>query len=106
MAEEKPFDYTVVGYGDSPKAALADAEGKLPHPIKDPQHYGRFQPSDAVEVGEGMYKVEFGYDLAGQGNAAAELAKRKPGSFGLTDPFAVTRELSDVVGGDAEQPFR
>lgn len=98
--QDKPYNYTVTGYGTDAKLALADAEAKLPFPINEPLNYVRFKPGEAVLAEGGLWKVIFMYDLSTDTKTKANEAQkvqRKSSSAGLTDFFAVTRKLDDIL---------
>ncbi|MBI2659158.1 hypothetical protein HYX05_03630 [Candidatus Woesearchaeota archaeon] len=100
------FNYTIVGFGDSPQAALMEAEGKLPFPIREIASYARLNTLGPRKVrGKGqevLYKVEVRYDLPGdtpQAKKEAQEVKRKPSSAGPVGVLEVTKgiRLDDIL---------
>lgn len=98
--KEIPYNYNVVGYGNTAADALAQAEAKLPFPINDPIKYKRFKPGEPVQAEGGLWKITFMYDLPTDTKIQAKEAQqvqRKSSSAGPTDVFAVTRDLDDIL---------
>lgn len=104
---KKQFDYVVTGFGADPATALREAEGKMPHPIKDPaEFYSGFETLGPTEMEvknqDGtkslQYKVEIAYSLRGktpETKADAQKTRARPSTAGPGDPFACTRKLTD-----------
>ena len=91
------FNYTIVGFGPNPQAALSDAEGKLPFPLREPEKYSRLNtlgPRKVKDAETGLlYKVEVRYDLPGdkpEAKQEAQEVKRKPSSAGPVGVLEVT----------------
>ncbi|MBI4450479.1 hypothetical protein HY642_00765 [Candidatus Woesearchaeota archaeon] len=92
------YNYRIVGFGKDANEALHDAEQRLPHPVNETKRYERLHIQTPEKVGD-KYKVEICYDLQGEQVEKVEAGKvlAKSSSFGPTDPFALTRDLSDMV---------
>ena len=94
------FNYTIVGFGPNPQAALTDAEGKLPFLLREPERYARLNTLGPRKVKgtktDLLYKVEVRYDLPGdkpEAKKEAQEVKRKPSSAGPVGVLEVTRGI-------------
>jgi hypothetical protein len=96
VADVSEYKLNVAGFGDTPKAALEDAEARLPFEVSEIENYcTKYAVSDPREVEGGQVKVEIGYNP--KKASKTKKTKSKSSTHGSTDPFAVTRNLESRV---------
>ncbi len=93
--KEKAYDYVMVGFGDNPKAAMDDALSRLDKPLSDATIYSRYKIGEPSKVEGDLFKIEICYDIRRDPTPPVQRrkARRRSGSYGQGDVFAVTRDL-------------
>lgn len=97
--KEKAYDYVMVGFGDNPKAAMDDALSRLDKPLSDATTYSGYRIGEATKVEGDLFKIEIHYDIQRDPTPPVQRSrvKKKSGSYGPGDVFAVTRDLESRV---------
>ena len=87
---KEKFDYVVVGVGENYKAAIENAESRLPAPLSNVITYAKVKVGDELKCADGLSKVEVKYNL--RGIRPETEARRKPASADAKNLFELLNE--------------